>query len=188
MKKDIFILGCARSGKTTLANRISQYQYNIISVDSYVSAFKENFPELNITHHNDYLSDKSKRLSYFIMSYYYKIKQEYPNQKFVIEGWHILPKDIVPLIGRKNCNIVCLGYPNAKEDEMFQLIRENDQENSTTRNLEDAKLRELISSHIEYSKILKEQCLDLGIPFYETNKGREKILENIIDFFKTEKN
>ena len=100
MEKNIIILGAARSGKTTLAQMIhKKYNYSIVSIDSFVSALKEGFPELGITHSNT--ENKFKVLPKFVFSYMNKIINEYPNERFVLEGWHVYPSDIVRLF---NCD------------------------------------------------------------------------------------
>ena len=83
--KNIIILGAARSGKSTLAQMIhKKYNYSIISIDSFVSALRDSFPSLGITHSNT--ENKFKLLPAFVFSYMKKITNEYPEENFVLEG------------------------------------------------------------------------------------------------------
>lgn len=66
--KNIIILGAARAGKSTLAQMIHRkYNYSIISIDSFVSALRDSFPSLGITHSNT--ENKFKLLPPFVFSY-----------------------------------------------------------------------------------------------------------------------
>lgn len=109
----------------------------------------------------------------------------YTDRKFVLEGWHNLPDYFMPFINKEEFVIVCLGYPNADEEEMFKKIRENDTEHDNTKNTSDEKLKKLIhDSKIEKSKILKQQSIKWGIPFFETDKDRQEQLKNVFKYIK----
>lgn len=177
--KNFVILGSARSGKSTLATIINKrYNYSIISIDSFVSALKEAFPELNITHSNT--ENKFKLLPPFVYSYMKKIINEFPDNKFVLEGWHVYPKEIVSLFKTLDVKIICLGYTKITCKEVVSLIRKNEGINSYTKNMSDDEVKVLVKKHIEYSEILKQQCIKYGIKFYDTSYNREKVFEQII--------
>ena len=81
--KNIIILGTARSGKTTLANMLhKEYNYSIVSIDSFVSALRDGFPNLGIAHSNT--EEKFKLLPKFVLTYMNKIINEYQEVKFVL--------------------------------------------------------------------------------------------------------
>lgn len=174
--KNIIILGAARAGKTTLANMLhKKYNYSIISIDSFVSALSDGFPTLGITHSNT--ENKFKLLPPFIFSYMNKIINEYPEEKFVLEGWHVFPKDIIELFCNMDVKIICLGYTEITCDEALYEIRKNETEKSYTRKMTDDKVKELVLNHINYSKILKRQCEENNIKYYDTSFDRDKVLE-----------
>ena len=107
--KNIIILGAARAGKTTLAKMLHRkYNYSIISIDSFVSALSDGFPSLGITHSNT--ENKFKLLPKFIFSYMNKIINEYPEERFILEGWHVFPKDVIEIFSDMDVKIICLGY------------------------------------------------------------------------------
>lgn len=179
--KHIIILGAARAGKTTLTSMLhKKYNYSIISIDSFVSALKEGFPSLGITHSNT--ENKFKLLPQFIFSYMNKIINEYPKEKFVLEGWHVFPKDIIKLFCNMDVNIIGLGYTEITCDEALYHIRKNETEYSYTAKMADNKVKELILNHIEYSKIIKKQCEENNIKYYDTSFDREKVLEKAMNF------
>lgn len=179
--KNIIVLGAARAGKSTLAQMIhDKYNYNIISIDSFVSALSYAFPNLGITHSNT--KNKFKLLPPFVYSYMKKITNEYPSQNFVLEGWHVYPNEISRIFSDMDVKIICLGYTKIGCDEVFNIIRKNEKDNSYTKQMTDLKLKELILNHIEYSKILKEQCNKNNIEFYDTSFNRDDILKKAMEY------
>ena len=46
----------------------------------------------------------------------------------------------------------------------------------------DEKVKKLISDHIEYSKVLKKQCEENNIKFYDTSFERDDVLEESMRF------
>ncbi len=183
--KNIIIFGCPRAGKTTLAKMLNEeLKYNIISIDSIVEAFKNIFPNMGITHHAP-INEKSKKFSPFLYEYLNRAIWEYTDRNFVLEGWHNLPDYFMPLIDREKFVIICLGYPNADEEDMFKKIRQNDTEHDNTKNVSDEHLKKLIhESKCEMSEILKKQSIKWEIPFFETDKERDKQLLNILKYIK----
>ena len=181
MEKNIIILGAARSGKTTLAQMIhKKYNYSIVSIDSFVSALKEGFPELGITHSNT--ENKFKVRPKFVFSYMNKIINEYPNERFVLEGWHVYPSDIVRLFNCDDFKIICLGCTEISCEEFLSKIRMYENKNSYTRQMTDERLRDLIVDHIEYSKVLKRQCEESGIKFFDTSFNRDVVLNEVMEY------
>lgn len=179
--KNIIILGAARSGKTTLANMLyKEYNYSIISIDSFVSALRDGFPNLGITHSNT--ENKFKLLPPFIFSYMNKIISEYPEGKFILEGWHVFPRDIIKLFRNMDVKIVCLGYTKITCDKALYEIRRNETKNSYTIKMTDDKVKELILNHMNYSKILKKQCEENNIKYYDTSFDRDKVLEEAMKY------
>lgn len=179
--KIVIILGAARAGKSTLAQKIHRkYNYSIISIDSFVSALRDTFPDLGISHSNT--ENKFKVLPTFVFSYMKKIMKEYPDESFILEGWHVYPEDIAKLFKNENVQIICLGYTETNCEECLNLIRKNEKENSYTKRMTDEEVKELISKHIEYSKILKQQCKKNSIKFYDTSFNRDNILEEAMRY------
>lgn len=179
--KNIIILGAARAGKTTLASMLhKKYNYSIISIDSFVSALRDGFPSLGITHSNT--ENKFKLLPPFIFSYMNKIMNEYPEERFVLEGWHVFPKDIIGLFCNMDVKIICLGYTKITCEEALHEIRKDETKNSYTTKMTDDKVKDLILNHMNYSKILKKQCEENNIKYYDTSFDRKKVLEEAINY------
>ena len=179
--KNIIILGAARAGKTTLAKMLHRkYNYSIISIDSFVSALSDGFPSLGITHSNT--ENKFKLLPKFIFSYMNKIINEYPEERFILEGWHVFPKDVIEIFSDMDVKIICLGYTKITCDEALNEIRKNETKNSYTIKMTDNKVKDLILNHINYSEILKNQCEENNIKYYDTSFDRKKVLEEAMNY------
>ena len=182
LKDNIIVLGCQRSGKTTLSNiLVNNGKYSIISVDSLIYAFQRVYPETNIDR-NSKIIEKSKTLTPFVAKYVESFRKDYSNVPCIIEACQLLPIDVMKeKLFCKN-KIVCLGFPEASEDEIFENIRKNDINiTSYTKKMSDYELKENIKYWIEYSKVLKKQAEKLGIPFYETNIDRQDVLTQIAE-------
>ena len=51
-----------------------------------------------------------------------------------------------------------------------------------TKKMTDEKVKELISNHIEYSKVLKKQSEKNNIKFYDTSFERDNVLEEAMRY------
>lgn len=185
---NIIILGCQRAGKTTLTKKLCEKsKYTIFSVDALVYALENSMPETNIQLSTP-IPEKSKRFVPFLASYFKSFKRNYPNEKYIIESCQILPNDLLSEPFFKGYNIVCLGYPHATIDEIFNNIRKSDQfiKNPYSAQLSDELLTSRIKTWISYSQILEEQCKKLNINFFETNINRNNVLNNIVDCIENE--
>ena len=182
--KNLIILGCQRSGKTTLSNMLYQKNnnYHIISTDALVHAFEMSLPNLNINR-NSNISEKSQLFAPFIAAYLHSFKRNYPNQNYIIESCQLFPKHILEEPYFKNDKIICLGYPNATPEEIFQNIRSSDisLRNPYTKQMSDKELKKIIPIWIRYSQFLEKASTRNHIPFYETNKNRNQILNKIVN-------
>ena len=102
-----------------------------------------------------------------------KITTEYPEENFVLEGWHVYPKEISKLFRGTDVKIICLGYTKISCEEAFKLIRENEKENSYTRRLTDEKVKRinelykkskaegLTDAERKEQKILRQEYMEL---------------------------
>ena len=185
INKDIIIIGCQRSGKTTLTNKLmkNDSSYHNISLDSLTMAIKKTMPELGVKEHSK-IRLVSKRIVPFLSIYLEYYKRNYPDKKYIIEGLQINPDHLMSEPFFNNAKVICLGFPTATIDEIFYNIRREDEKlsYSYTRELPDDELKERISFYIRYSRFLQSKCAEYNIPFYETNKNREQVLNSI---FKT---
>ena len=102
----------------------------------------------------------------------------------MLEGWHNLPDYFMPLINRENYVVVCLGYPNANEKDLFEKIRQNDTSHDNTVNVTDEHLKRLIHESKISSQFLEKQCQKWDIPFFETDKNRVEALNQVMKYIR----
>ena len=175
--KNILILGAARSGKSTLANMLSdELGHNIISVDAFIGAFQENYPELGMSYH----TGNNHMVAPFVASYANAVIYNHPKSKFVVEGYHIKLADAVKLFGDK-FKIVVLGYPKLSPKEVLSNVRKYEGKFDYTKAMSDDELLSVVSRHVEYSKKFEEECKNLGLQFYDTSYNRNDVLSHIIN-------
>lgn len=173
--KNIFIAGVARSGKSTLAEKICKnMNYNHFPLDYITSSLKKNFPECNINS-NVIINHSSKKLS-LLLSTVFNI-MDTKDELFIIDSAHIMPKDIVEYINRDNWDIYYVGYPNISSQDKFNLIRKYDTESDWTSKRTDEDLLDTLEKLIHISKEIEHQCHELNIPFIDTSEDLLKSID-----------
>ncbi len=185
MNKNILIIGAARSGKTTLARKISkEYNYNLISLDDIISGF-EGLPECNIRHFGDE-NEVSKNLSQFL-NRYLKELAEGPNFnndcRFVIEGTHIDFEELMPFLEKENLldkyEIIGLTYNHITENELYENIKKYDTEDDWTYWSTDEELKGDVRYFLERNSFFSEKFKKYNINTYDTSINREEVLNSI---------
>lgn len=176
--KDIIILGKPRSGKSTLADRlVDRYGYQIIRMDALRNAFRDIFPELEIAPNTAINNEKWYE---FLEKYYERLKRCSRYQhKFIIEGCEMHVKKCVELFSDKDNLIYVLGQINLSPRNMADNIVKYDTKDDWTRTYTYKELLEYCENSINQAKELKKECIKCGIPFFDTGKDREKVLNEI---------
>ncbi len=180
--KDIFVFGCPRSGKTTLATELhDKFGYSIISLDSIVDAFEKALPDVSIGHHNtDY---KFEHLPKFVAQLYIKLKNDYPNTNFVIEGWHVFPKEVSKHLDLNKFITLSVGFPNQDISLKHGEIKSFSYENDYCKHMADERIVRLIENCKIYSLRIEQECEEAGIKFFDISnnwqRGQQKIREYI---------
>ena len=129
------------------------------------------------------IESKSPKFVKFISHYLTGFKRSYKGQNYIIESCQILPKDLRENPFFNDAEVICLGFPNATIDEIFTNIRNADKKptNSYTQNLPDDILKQRIHEWIKYSQYLEKACKRNNIPFYETDKNRDEVLQSLVE-------
>ena len=177
--KHIFIGGVAKSGKSTLAEKLCQNKnYNHIPLDYFASSLKHNFPETKITSNVIINEESSKNLS-LLLSRVINIMND-KEEPFILDSAHILPKHIMEYMDLNKWDIYFIGYPNITKEDKFNILRKYDKETDWTRKRTDEELLNTIDKLITLSKQIEQECLELNIPFIDTSKDLIKDIDNYI--------
>lgn len=177
--KHIFIGGVAKSGKSTLAEKLCQNKnYNHIPLDYFASSLKHNFPETKITSNVIINEESSKNLS-LLLSRVINIMND-KEEPFIIDSAHILPKHIIEYIDLNKWDIYYIGYPNITKEDKFNILRKYDKETDWTRKRTDEELLNTIDKLITLSKEIERQCKEYNIPFIDTSKDLIKDIDNYL--------
>lgn len=168
----ILICGLPGTGKTTLSHIIAEkYGFN---VENDFSIFKE----LGIIINN--YEDKeniSKNYSNLLLEHIINSKTI---SVFDFE-YSVLPSELEKFKPNE-IMVVYLGFVGLSEDTLFELFRKN-QSNAEMSNEE---LKHKISLYKNLSKVCKEDCEKHGFPFFDINKDRPLIFEEVLKTIKLE--
>lgn len=176
--KNIFIAGAAKSGKSTIAEKIcSKGSYNHIPLDYFTASLKRNFPDVGIRSNVLIEGETSPKLALLLSTVFNIIDDT--EEKFIIDSAHIMPKDIVKYINRDKWDIIYVGYPNVSAQDKFNLIRKLEHEFSWTHRRSDEELFPMIEQLIENSKEIERQCQELNIRFIDTSGDIKDILKEL---------
>ena len=176
--KNIFIAGAAKSGKSTIAEKLcTKGSYNHIPLDYFTASLKRNFPDVGIRSNVLIEGETSPKLALLLSTVFNIIDDT--EEKFIIDSAHIMPKDIVKYINRDKWDIIYVGYPNVTAQDKFNLIRKLEHEFSWTHRRSDEELFPMIEQLIENSKEIERQCKELNIRFIDTSGDINEILNNI---------
>ena len=178
LKKNIFIGGVARAGKSTIARRICENTvYNHFPVDYIATSFNKNFPSCGINN-NIIINEGSINLSLFLSSIIEKMNKD--DERYIIDSAHVMPKDIVPYLDKEKWEIFFVGYPNINPEMKFNNIREFDSQTSWTRNFNDKDMFEITKGLIEISKNIEMQCKEYHLKFIDTSENFFETIEKAV--------
>ena len=179
--KNIIIFGSSRSGKTELAKRLSKkLNYNIVMVDSLVSAFQNSMPEMEINHSNR--DGKAiNNLEPFLLAYLKsinKMDKKARNINYVIEGSYFNFDTIVKL--KEKFIVIVLVNDLANEHEYYDMLKKYDKPHDWTYNLSDEELLDYCKNLYNHNKHIISICKKNGIKYYDTAINREDMFNAIL--------
>ena len=109
MKRNIVIFGSSRSGKTTLAKRLSkELNYSYLSMDRIVTGFQFGMPELNINH-DDRSGNVVKILSPFLLNFIKSLDSNSLKKDdiyYVIEGAYLDIEEFIEFFKKRNILLI----------------------------------------------------------------------------------
>lgn len=189
MKNNIIIAGVPRAGKSTMSHKISRkFGYQHVSMDSINAGFERVFPELGINTYADMSSleilyNISGKVAPFIRAMMDSGEYDEFDRGMVLDIYQLLPEDYVKHLNGANCEIYYFITSNVTPEERFAIQKAHDTEKDYTFYKPDDEIREGCGYIVEQSKLMKEQCLKFGLPYYETARERDKVFEQFLRFF-----
>jgi hypothetical protein len=186
MPNNIIIAGVPRAGKSTVSHMLSRkFGYQHISMDSIIAGFERVFPELGINTYvdmpsEDILRNISGKIAPFIRAMLDSAEYDEFEPGMVLDIYQLLPDDYMNHLCGANCEIYYFITSDVTPEERFAIQKAHDTEKDYTFYLPDDEIREGCEYIVSQSKLMREQCLNYGLPFYETARNREAVLEGFI--------
>ena len=186
--KSIIIAGPSRSGKSTLARRISEeFGYYQISIDKLVEVFQNAYPELDIR--LNWNRDKTtENIAPFIGHYLGVFSRE---GNFVIEGAYYDFEKIASILKtygisdpEERFELIGLVQKDKTAEEYFRGFRKYDTEEDWTYSLNDEDLMKVAEDAVEYGEEMYRKLLAHGFRIYDTGKNREEVFDMILEELK----
>ncbi len=181
MKKNILLYGSSRSGKTTLSKLLNKkFNYNVIALDSFVSAFSRAIPQLDINH-NRADGVVVNNLKPFLWEYINTINKSNNKKRdifYCVEGAYY---DINDLYSNKdNFIIVILAENLDSPKQYFDKMRKFDKEYDWTYKLSDEDLMNYANNLYKDNNRIIQFCKNNNMKYYDTSKNREDVFNQIL--------
>lgn len=186
MAKHIIIAGPPRAGKSTISKLLSQaYPYQHISMDSIIAGIERVFPETGIN--SDAEGDGevniryiSKRIAQFIQAMIDSGEYDECPYGMVIDICQLLPEDYVRYIDSEVCAIYYFGTSDVSATERLEILNANDTPEDYSYGESDEKKRKLCEEIVALSGVMKKQCKQYQLPYYETARNRAEAIRTFI--------
>ena len=187
MKNNIIIAGVPRAGKSTVSHLLSKkYGYQHISMDSIIAGFEKCFPETGVNTYQGLSSLETLRVISGKMAPFDRAmldSSEYDEFEpgMVLDMYQLLPEDYDKHIRGANCEIAYFITSDVSPEERFLIQKKYDTEKDYSFYKSDEELREGAECIVEQSIIMRKQCEQLGLKYYETATEREQNIQRFLD-------
>ena len=186
MKNNIIIAGVPRAGKSTVSHLLSKkYGYQHISMDSIIAGFEKCFPETGVNTYQGLSSLETLRVISGKMAPFVRAmldSSEYDEFEpgMVLDMYQLLPEDYDKHIRGANCEIAYFITSDVSPEERFLIQKKYDTEKDYSFYKSDEELREGAECIVEQSIIMRKQCEQLGLKYYETATEREQNIQRFL--------
>ncbi len=186
MKKYIIISGVPRAGKSTVSQIIAEkFGFQHISMDSIIAGIEKVFPETKIDTEAFIEPQKnlefiSSRIAPFIRSMIDSGEYDECNYGVIIDVFQLLPCDYIEFIDNSKCDVYYFLSSDVTPDERLDILNSYDTPKDYTYYRSDEENRKDCIDIVNISRLIKEQCILYGLPYYETTKNREAIIKEFV--------
>ena len=189
MKNSLIIAGVPRAGKSTVSHLLSKrYGYQHIRMDSIIAGFEKCFPETGVNTYQGLSSLETLRIISGKMAPFVRAMLDsggYGGSEpgMVLDMYQLLPEDYDRYIRGSGCEIAYFITSDVTPEERFLIQKKYDTEKDYTFYKSDEELREGAEYIVEQSILIREQCRQYALPYYETAKERERAIHHFLRDF-----
>lgn len=168
----IIVAGASRSGKSLLAIQLCQkHNFNYYPLDPVISTLENLYPETKIKHQDDNLYF-SPVIAEFIKELIGHL--EYEGLDLILDTYQLYPQDYHKVFPARNVPIIYLGYPDLTPERKLNHIKAQQRKEDWTADTDDQALCVILEDFIRESLVMKDQCEELDIPFFDTGMDFKK--------------
>ncbi len=181
MKKNILLYGSSRSGKTTLSKLLNKkFNYNVISIDSFVSAFSRAMPQLDINHNrtDGVVVNNLKPFLWKFINTVNKSNNKKRDIFYCVEGSYYNINDLYA--NKDNFITIILAQDLDSSQQYFNQMRKFDKEYDWTYKLSDEDLMDYANNLYKDNKRIIQFCQNNNMKYYDTSKNREDVFNQIL--------
>lgn len=185
--KNIMILGICRTGKTTFSRMIQKEfnNYQIIEVDTIISALQKTVPEVPIGFIHDQL-EENKLPQFLNLLIQKNINKNGKELGFIINADSILPDDLIKYFDLENMIVYYFVSPNLTTNEILDNCRNFDSKTEWTTRRTDEQLLNHFDFYKDIEKKIIDDCKKYNIKCIDTSNNRETIFKNLLIDLKNE--
>lgn len=179
--KNIMIFGICRTGKTTFSKMIQKefQNYQIIEVDTIISALQKTVPNVPIGFIHDKL--KENKLPEFLNLLIQKnINKNGKELGFIINGDSIMPEDLIKHFDLNNMEVYYFVAENLSPEQILENCRKYDSKSEWTTRRTDEQLLKHFTFYKEIEKKIISDCKKNNIKCINTSDNRDIVLEKLM--------
>ena len=185
--KNILILGICRTGKSTFSKMLQKEfrNYQIIEVDTIISALQKTIPNIPIGFIHDNL--KENKLPEFLNLFIQKnINKNGKELGFIINGDSILPEDLLKYFDLNNMIIYYFVTEKLSSKQILENCRKFDSKEEWTTRRTDEELLNHFEFYKDIEKKIISDCKKYNIKCIDTSENRQLIFNQLLDEVRNE--
>lgn len=185
--KNILILGICRTGKSTFSKMLQKEfrNYQIIEVDTIISALQKTIPNIPIGFIHDKL--KENKLPDFLNLFIQKnINKSGKELGFIINGDSILPEDLLKYFDLNNMIIYYFVTEKLSSKQILENCRKFDSKEEWTTRRTDEELLNHFEFYKDIEKKIISDCKKYNIKCIDTSENRQLIFNQLLDEVRNE--
>lgn len=185
--KNILILGICRTGKSTFSKMLQKEfrNYQIIEVDTIISALQKTIPNIPIGFIHDNL--KENKLPEFLNLFIQKnINKNGKELGFIINGDSILPEDLLKYFDLNNMTIYYFVTEKLSPKQILENCRKFDSKEEWTTRRTDEELLNHFEFYKDVEKKIINDCKKYNIKCIDTSENRQILFNQLVDEVKNE--